>query len=110
MRTHRAVQWLLVLALLLMSDLNSPIALASSQGRHSPDAVLAWNTHALYASITIANHSPVQSLIYVALTQAAVYNAVVAIDGRYEPYKASIKRQPGASVNPAGAPPAPPSP
>src|SRR2546426_135158 len=85
MRTHRLVQWLVALAFLLASAFNSPVALARGQGHHSPDAVLAWNTHALYASITVANQFPVQSLIYMALTQAAVYNAVVAIDGRYEP-------------------------
>ena len=104
MRTHRVVQWLVALAFLLTSAFNSPAALARGQGHHSPDAVLAWNTHALYASITVANQFPVQSLIYMALTQAAVYNAVVAIDGRYEPYQQEqVERQPWASVNAAVA-------
>jgi hypothetical protein len=98
------VQWLVAVAMLLASVFNGPVALASGHGQHSPDAVLAWNTHALYASITVANHAPVQSLIYMALTQAAVYNAVVAIVGRYEPYKQEqVERQPWASVDAAVA-------
>ena len=41
--------------------------------------------------------------MYLARVQAAVYNAVVAIEGRYQPYKSSLARRPGASVDAAVA-------
>ena len=43
------------------------------------------------------------SFVYAAYVQAAVYNAVVAIEGRYQPYESDIAPRPDASVEAAVA-------
>ena len=52
-----------------------------------PDAVLTWNTNAVNA---VRNSSPskfqVEGLIYMSYVQAAVYDAVTKLEGRYVPY------------------------
>ena len=47
-------------------------------------AVVNWNAIALRASVTVAHQSSPQSQMYLARVQAAVYDAVVAIEGRYQ--------------------------
>jgi PAP2 superfamily len=42
-------------------------------------------------------------MIYISFAQAAVYEAVVAIEGGYQPYKLSLAPRPGASVDAAVA-------
>src|SRR5262245_44021189 len=51
----------------------------------------------------MAKQSPPQSLISIAFAQAAVYDAVVAIAGRYQPYQLNLARRPGASLDAAVA-------
>jgi hypothetical protein len=50
-----------------------------------PNAVGCWNAIAVQA-IRLATPYQVQGLIYMGYTQAAVYDAVTKIDGRYRPY------------------------
>src|SRR5215475_3401795 len=53
----------------------------------SADAVLTWNTNAVNA---VRASSPskfqVEGLIYMSYVQAAVYDAVTKLEGRYQPY------------------------
>ena len=65
-----------------------------------PDAVIAWNTIAIR---TISPQPAAAAFVYGAYVQAAVYNAVVAIEGGYQPYHSSIPASPGASVDAAVA-------
>ena len=51
----------------------------------SPNAVGCWNAIAVQA-VRVAAPYQVQGLIYTGYTQAAVYDAVTKIDGRYKPY------------------------
>ena len=76
-------------------DLNPAVAAASK----GPNSIVHWNTVALNTSITIGKQSIPQSQMYLARVQAAVYNAVVAIEGRYQPYKSSLAQRPEASVD-----------
>jgi hypothetical protein len=69
----------------------------------SPDAVVTWNTIAVRTAIQVAGQNQPQSTMYLARAQAAVYNAVVAIEGRYQPYRSALAPRPGASVNAAVA-------
>jgi hypothetical protein len=69
----------------------------------SPDGVLAWNAIAVRTAIQIAGQNQPQSSMYLARVQAAVYNAVVAIEGGYKTYKSGLVPQPGASVEAAVA-------
>jgi hypothetical protein len=52
-----------------------------------PNAVGCWNAIAVQ-TIRVAAPYQVQGLIYMGYTQAAVYDAVTKIDGRYVPYHA----------------------
>ncbi len=70
-----------------------------------PDAVLTWNTNAVNA---VRASSPakfqVEGLIYMSYVQAAVYDAVTKIAGRYQPYHDfAFTVAPGASVQAAVA-------
>lgn len=77
----------------------------SSEGGAADDAasVIAWNDTALGAVVATAGQSPPHSLVTMALVQAAVYDAVVAIRGGYAPYIAGLEPAPDASVDAAVA-------
>jgi hypothetical protein len=68
-----------------------------------PDAVLTWNTYAVNAVRASApTKFQVEGLIYMSYVQAAVYDAVTKIAGRYEPYHDfTVAVVPGASVQAA---------
>ncbi|MCM3874137.1 MAG: vanadium-dependent haloperoxidase [Pyrinomonadaceae bacterium] len=63
------------------------------------DAVSDWNAIAVQATVTAARPGPT-GVIDTAMVQAAVYDAVQAIEKRYEPYYVEI---PGASGSPVAA-------
>jgi hypothetical protein len=51
-----------------------------------PDQVLAWNIHASNELIGVKAQAPVVAVLHLAMVHGAVYDAVNAIDGGYEPY------------------------
>lgn len=87
-----------ILAVSLMSPA-APVGAAPA----GPQAVLAWNAIMIRTVITNGQQSPPASFVYGAYAQTAVYNAVVAIEGGYEPYKSDLARNPNASVEAAVA-------
>jgi vanadium-dependent haloperoxidase-like protein len=66
----------------------------------SPSTVVAWNK---IAEDTVVGSGSFQNegWIYLSYTELAVYDAVVAIDGRYEAYAAPLAASAGADVNAA---------
>jgi hypothetical protein len=68
----------------------------------SADVVVEWNQLALQ-SIGQARVSPVVASRALAITQAAVYDAVNAIDRSFEPYHADVQASHGASLEAAAA-------
>jgi hypothetical protein len=80
----------------------------------SPQSVLDWNTHA-WTLVSQAQHPrevtppatrnlfQTEGLVYISYVQAAVYDAAVAIGGRYEPYGLSLFAPAGASADAAVA-------
>ena len=62
----------------------------------STNAVTDWNAIAVQATVTAARPGPT-SVLDIAMVQAAVYDAVQAIEKRFEPYYVEI---PGASGSP----------
>jgi hypothetical protein len=68
-----------------------------------PEAILKWNAIALRTAVQVAKQSVAQGGVSVAFAQAAVYDAVVAIVGRYQSYKLNLARRTGASVDAAVA-------
>jgi hypothetical protein len=62
----------------------------------SPKMVLDWNATAVATTLAAGASQPVAAL-YVGFAQAAVYDAVVAINGRFRPYLASpVVRRPAS--------------
>src|SRR4051794_5307838 len=68
----------------------------------SADVVLEWNQLALHA-VGQAKVSPVAASRALAITQAAVYDSVAAIDRSFEPYHAHVAASRGASPEAAAA-------
>src|SRR5689334_22738649 len=68
----------------------------------SANVVLEWNQLAVHA-VGQARVSPVVGSRALAITQAAVYDAVVAIDRSYAPYFARVHASRGASPEAAAA-------
>jgi hypothetical protein len=87
-----------VLALAVVSMMTAAPRAALPPG----NAVQQWNR---IAEDTVVGSGAFQNegLIYMAYVSAAVYNAVVAIEGGYELYASSISAQPGASTDAAVA-------
>ena len=70
-----------------------------------PDAVLTWNTYTVNA-VRASTPTKVQTdgMVYMSYVQAAVYDAVTKLEGRYEPYHDfAFTVVPGASVQAAVA-------
>lgn len=81
----------------------SATATATAAPTVAPTAVFTWAVVAQRVAITNAKQFQTQSLIYIAYVEAAIYDAAVAIGGRYEPYIAKIAPRPGASLDAAVA-------
>lgn len=95
-----------IIGILLIAVLAVTITRPAAPARAAPagaEAVIAWNTITLRTVITVGAQPPPSSFVYASFVQAAVYNAMVAIEGGYEPYKSSIAPHPDASVDAAVA-------
>jgi hypothetical protein len=71
----------------------------------APEAVLTWNTNAVNAVRASAPAKfQTEGLIYMSYVQAAVYDAVTKVAGRYQPYHDfTVAVSPGASLQAAVA-------
>jgi len=103
MRTHRIVYGLVLLVLLLAAASVGLVQFAQGKAHTSPAAVINWNQIAQRTAIQVAKMYISQSEIYISYVQAAVYDAVVSIQGHYQPYDLKLKRRPTASVDAAVA-------
>lgn len=68
-----------------------------------PDAVLSWNAFAVNLIVGVEKKQPPEAFVYLAYSQAAVYDAVVAIRGGMPAYLPGLKHRPHASVDAAVA-------
>jgi hypothetical protein len=78
----------------------APKAQAAAAGT---EAINFWNSIMLRSVVTVGQQSPPVSFVYASYVQAAVYNALVAIEGGYQPYKSTLAPKPNASVEAAVA-------
>ena len=92
-----------VVALLLVTAAGL-IPVASASATESVDAVLEWNLNAVNALSNGgaadppgAGYTPPVASIYLAMVQAAVYDAVNAIDGGHQPYLGGLEAPASAS-------------
>ena len=92
----------IICSVLLIGILVTPTA-AVRAAPAGPDAVIAWNAIMVRTIVTNGLQPPPASFVYGAYVQAAVYNAVVAIEGGYQPYKSALPSSPSASVDAAVA-------
>ena len=97
MGCHSSIQALLItLAIVMMACATSQAAPTLPLG----NTVQQWNT---IAENTVVGSGAFQAegFIYMAYVSAAVYDAVVSIEGGYEPYGPAISAAPGASTDAA---------
>jgi hypothetical protein len=109
MRIHVMFRLVMLLAV-AVAAVAGPSRARVQAAAASPAAVIAWNTIAVRAVVNPvvegqlgAGLSPSHSLIMLSYVQAAVYNAVVAIEGGYAPYHSHLDSQPDASLEAAVA-------
>ena len=100
---------LLVLVGILAVAVTASLSVASAKTPKPvvvpPDAALTWNTNAVSA-VRASTPTKVQTdgMVYMSYVQAAVYDAVTKLEGRYQPYHDfSVAVAPGASVQAAVA-------
>jgi hypothetical protein len=103
---RRVLVLLLTLAVLVLATM--PAAAAQPRAFVSPQVALDWNLNAV--NVVRAFRSPttpptayfqIEGLIYMSYVQAAVYDAVTKISGRYRPYHSFSANTGGASVEAA---------
>jgi hypothetical protein len=68
----------------------------------NPQVVLDWNATAAATVLASGKPQP-ESMVYIGLTQAAVYDAVIAIEGGFEPYLIAPSVPPGSAPEAAAA-------
>ena len=100
---------LLVLAGIALVAATVFLSAASARARKPvvvpPDAVLTWNTYTVNAvRASVPTKVQTDGMVYMSYTQAAVYDAVTKLMGRYQPYHDfAFTVVPGASVQAAVA-------
>jgi hypothetical protein len=67
----------------------------------SPGSVITWNGIARRTAIQVGGQTTAHAMTSIAFSQAAVYDAVVAIEGGYQPYQVRLTQLPDASVDAA---------
>jgi hypothetical protein len=108
-RTKSPLRTLFVLASVLVVAVTVSLSAASARTHKavvvSPDPVLTWNTNALNAvRLSSPPKAQTDGMVYISYVQAAVYDAVTKIAGRYQPYHDfTFTVAPGASVQAAVA-------
>jgi len=85
----------------LLAAVAAAVALAAAPAR--ADTVTDWNLYATNALVTTAGQAPTVSTIHLAMVHGAVYDAVDAIDRRYEPYLVRLRARPWYSKEAAAA-------
>jgi hypothetical protein len=78
-------------------------SLPRSSPAETPSVISEWNTIAMTTLQGDTGKAPQESLIYTAFVQAAMYNAVVGVHQRYEPYRSHERAPRGTSATAAAA-------
>jgi hypothetical protein len=66
-----------------------------------PAVISEWNEIAVSTLVGDMTTQPIEDILYMGFVQAAVYNAVVGVEGRYEPYRFHAHAPRGASAQAA---------
>src|SRR5947207_2475661 len=92
----------LFLVIALSAAVSTAAQKHATESAASPQVVLDWNATAVATTIAAGKSQP-ESGLYVGLTQAAIYDAVIAIDGGLHPYLIVPGVPPGSSDEAAAA-------
>jgi hypothetical protein len=103
MSLNRFIVVLVALAALATPTFAHHPASAQAATPTSPAAIITWNGIARRAAIQVAGQSTAHAMASIAFAQAAVYDAVVAIEGGYQPYQVRLAGLPEASLDAAVA-------
>ncbi len=91
-----------ILVVLLMTSASNGYLMAQVPVTLPPgNSVQQWNKITEDTVVGSGAMGATETLLYIAYVSAAVYDAVVAIEGRYEPYGTAIDALPGASLDAA---------
>ena len=103
-RSSRARRWLAAWTALVLIAIAGLIPAASVAAAEPDNPVLDWNVNAVNAignaptaAIPGLGQPPPLAVIHLSMVQGAVYDAVNAIDGGFEPYLSGLPSAPGAS-------------
>ena len=105
-RAAHARRWLAFgAAMPLLITLTAGTATAATAPRQAsaghPAVISDWNAIAVSTLSGDTTTQPVEDILYMALVQAAVYNAVVGVEGRYTPYRFHAHAPRGTSAQAA---------
>jgi hypothetical protein len=91
----------LLLALTAATATASAAATPSPASDNNPSVVTDWNAIAVSTLSADTTKQNVEIILYTAFVQAAVYNAVVGVEGRYAPYRFHARAPRGTSAQAA---------
>ena len=94
MRSARFVALVAVVGLIVAVPAAAPVA--AQDADDSAQVVLDWNVNTLAAAGAAETPPPVTAL-HVAMVHGAMYDAVVSIAGKYQPYLGPLEADPTAS-------------
>jgi hypothetical protein len=106
-RSGHARRWLASCAAVLLpvaalaAGTASAAATPSLASAGDPAVISDWNSIAVTTLVGDTTKQPVEDILYMAFVQAAVYNAVVGVDGRYAPYRFHAHAPRGTSAQAA---------
>jgi hypothetical protein len=105
-RLLRRRTWGVLIAAVLGIGIVAPgTGLASSSpvtpSADDPAIISDWNEIAVATLVGDTTTQPIEDILYMGFVQAAVYNAAVGIEGRYEPYRFHAHAPRGASAQAA---------
>ena len=102
---HRRTWGALTVAVLGIGLLTPGTSFASSTPpsatARGPAVISGWNDIAVSTLAGDTTTQPVEDILYMAFVQTAVYNAVVGVEGRYEPYRFHVQAPRGSSAQAA---------
>jgi hypothetical protein len=96
--------WLAALAaaaLLATLATGTATAAAPAAAPGDPSVISDWNAIAVTTLSGDTSKQPVETILYLAFVQAAVYDAVVGVEGRYAPYRFHARAPRGTSAQAA---------
>lgn len=103
MSINRFIIVLVAFAALVVPSLAYRPVSAQAATSASSASVIAWNGIARRTAIQVAGQTTAHAMTSIAFAQAAVYDAVVAIEGGYQPYQVRLGQLPDASLDAAVA-------